>query len=70
RAKRSNPLFGRGDCFPKARNDGTRDFIMLKTLLSRLFTRENMLALALALIIAALVVFTADVTPTWIYQGF
>ena len=43
---------------------------MLKTFLSRLFTRENMLALALALIIIALVIFTADVTPQWIYQGF
>jgi hypothetical protein len=43
---------------------------MFKTILSRLFSRENMLALALALIVIALVVFTADVTPSWIYQGF
>jgi len=43
---------------------------MLKTLLARIFTRENMLALALALIVTALVIFTADITPNWIYQGF
>lgn len=36
----------------------------------RIFSRENMLALMLALIVIALIVFTADVTPNWIYQGF
>ncbi len=35
-----------------------------------IFTRENMLALLLALILIALVIFTADTSPTWIYQGF
>lgn len=35
-----------------------------------LFSRENLWALALALILIALVVFTADSTPLWIYQGF
>ncbi len=34
------------------------------------FTRENLLALLLALILIALVIFTADTSPTWIYQGF
>jgi hypothetical protein len=33
-------------------------------------TRENLLALLLALILVALVIFTADTSPTWIYQGF
>lgn len=37
---------------------------------SRLLTRENMLALVLALILIALLVFTVDLTPSWIYQGF
>lgn len=37
---------------------------------SIIFSRENMLALALALIAIALVIFTADTTPDWIYQGF
>lgn len=43
---------------------------MLKKLIASIFSRENMLALALALIVLALVIFTADTTPDWIYQGF
>jgi hypothetical protein len=35
-----------------------------------LFTRENLLAVLLCLILIALVIFTADTSPTWIYQGF
>jgi len=34
------------------------------------FTRENLLALLLCIILIALVIFTADSSPTWIYQGF
>ena len=43
---------------------------MIQKILHRIFSRENMLALMLALIVAALMVFTADVSPSWIYQGF
>ena len=43
---------------------------MWKKICDALFTRENFLALMLALILIALVIFTADTTPTWIYQGF
>mgnify|MGYP006325094905 CR=1 FL=1 len=43
---------------------------MNQKLLKRIFSRENMLAITLALIVIALIVFTADVTPEWIYQGF
>ncbi len=35
-----------------------------------IFNRENLLALILALLLIALVIFTADTSPTWIYQGF
>ena len=42
----------------------------MKSLLKRIFTRENLLALLLCLILIALVIFTADSSPTWIYQGF
>ncbi|MFO3797908.1 MAG: hypothetical protein ACK8QZ_11615 [Anaerolineales bacterium] len=43
----------------------------MKTFLhTRLCTRENALALLLAIILVALLIFTADLTPTWIYQGF
>ncbi len=43
---------------------------MLRKLLSAVFSRENLLALLLALLLVALVVFTVDTSPTWIYQGF
>jgi hypothetical protein len=37
---------------------------------SRLFTRENWLALALCLIVILLLLATTDSAPQWIYQGF
>lgn len=43
---------------------------MLRKFLSAVFSRENMLALLLALLLVALVIFTVDTSPTWIYQGF
>lgn len=36
----------------------------------RLFSRENLWALVLALILIALVIATAETSPLWIYQGF
>ncbi|MCC6799934.1 MAG: hypothetical protein IT325_07440 [Anaerolineae bacterium] len=42
----------------------------MKTILVRLFSRENLLALALCLIVLLLIVVTADAAPRWIYQGF
>ena len=38
--------------------------------MKNLFTSENLLAVLLGLILIALVIFTADTSPTWIYQGF
>jgi hypothetical protein len=38
--------------------------------MNRLFTKENAWAVLLALMLLALLVFTADSTPLWIYQGF
>jgi hypothetical protein len=43
---------------------------MKNKILRSLFNRENLLAFTLALIMIALVIFTADNAPTWIYQGF
>jgi hypothetical protein len=37
---------------------------------ARLFTRENLWALLVCLVAVALTVLTADLSPTWIYQGF
>jgi hypothetical protein len=42
----------------------------MKKLAQVLFTRENLLAVLLCLILIALLIFTADTSPTWIYQGF
>jgi hypothetical protein len=43
---------------------------MWKRIGAAVFTRENLLALMLALILIALVIFSADTSPAWIYQGF
>lgn len=42
----------------------------MRAILSRLFSRENLFALALCLIIVLLIIVTADASPRWIYQGF
>jgi len=42
----------------------------VKKLAQILFTRENLLALLLCLILIALAIFTTDTSPIWIYQGF
>jgi hypothetical protein len=34
------------------------------------FSRENLWALVLALVLVALVILTASSAPIWIYQGF
>ncbi len=36
----------------------------------RLLTRENLMALALCLIVIVLIIVTSDTSPQWIYQGF
>ena len=42
----------------------------MRKIVNIIFSRENMLAVLLCLILIALVIFTADTSPTWIYQGF
>jgi hypothetical protein len=37
---------------------------------ARLFTRENLAAVALCAIVIAVIIVTADTSPQWIYQGF
>jgi hypothetical protein len=39
-------------------------------MVKRIFSRENLIALALCLIVIMLVIVTTDTTPQWIYQGF
>ena len=38
--------------------------------LRKFFSRENIWALILCLIVMAVIIFTADSAPLWIYQGF
>jgi len=38
--------------------------------LRRIFTRENLVSLALCAVIIAIIILTADASPQWIYQGF
>jgi hypothetical protein len=45
-------------------------FAAPNNILKRFFSRENFWALLFCLILIALVIFTADSSPTWIYQGF
>lgn len=40
------------------------------SLLKRIFSRENVFALLLCLIILGVIIVTADASPQWIYQGF
>jgi hypothetical protein len=39
-------------------------------MLKRLFSRENIFAVLLCLIVLLVIVVTADTSPQWIYQGF
>jgi hypothetical protein len=38
--------------------------------MKRLFSRENVAALVLCVVVILLVIVTTDTAPTWIYQGF
>jgi hypothetical protein len=44
--------------------------VVLNNIVKWFFSRENLWALVFCLILIALVIFTADSSPTWIYQGF
>ncbi len=49
---------------------GLRDELAGVAVLRRIFSRENLCALLLALLIIAVIIMTADRSPQWIYQGF
>ena len=36
----------------------------------KLFSKENLWALGLCVIMILVVIFTSDIAPLWIYQGF
>jgi hypothetical protein len=39
-------------------------------MLRKVFSRENLYALLLCLVLVAIVILTASQAPQWIYQGF
>ena len=43
---------------------------MIRRIYQAIFSRENLLALLLALLLLALLIFATDTTANWIYQGF
>jgi hypothetical protein len=43
---------------------------MFQSLLQRIFSRENLIAAALCLMLIAIIILTSDDSPQWIYQGF
>ena len=42
----------------------------MHNLLRKVFSRENLYALLLCLLVIALIILTASQSPQWIYQGF
>ena len=40
------------------------------SLWAKLFSRENLLALAIGLTLIVIIILTSDNSPQWIYQGF
>jgi hypothetical protein len=42
----------------------------MRDALKKLATQENLWAVVLFLIVVALLIFTTDSSPVWIYQGF
>lgn len=38
--------------------------------MKQLFSRENVFAVALCMIVILLIIVTSDTSPQWIYQGF
>ena len=44
--------------------------VRIPIMLRKLFSRENMYAVLLCLLLIALLIMTADQAPQWIYQGF
>jgi lipopolysaccharide/colanic/teichoic acid biosynthesis glycosyltransferase len=44
--------------------------LIMKRISRKIFSRENLYALILCLIVIAILIMTSDQAPQWIYQGF
>ena len=47
-----------------------KPFVHFVSFVLRIFSAENLWAFILFLIVVALIIFTTDSSPVWIYQGF
>ena len=45
-------------------------FEVIKKMLRKIFSRENLIALMLSILILLVIILSADTEPQWIYQGF
>lgn len=45
-------------------------FEVSKKMLRKIFSRENLIALVLSILILLVIILSADTEPQWIYQGF
>jgi hypothetical protein len=43
---------------------------MMRKIVAIVFTRENLLAIVLGILLLLVFIFGIDTAPTWIYQGF
>jgi len=51
-------------------NSKEKTFVYFVSFVVKIFSPENIGAFVLFLIIIALIIFTTDSSPIWIYQGF
>jgi hypothetical protein len=64
-------MTGTSEHTPDPAGSREKDFVpFLSFMFKKIFTPENVWAIVLFLIVAALVVFTTNDSPIWIYQGF
>ena len=64
------PAAGLAPCPTGIRSRFAGPFTVMKRLLEKTFTRENLLAVLLCLMAIAVLILTVDSSPTWIYQGY
>ena len=58
--------------FSRQENDrsGYHDILGKEGMIKKIFSRENLYAVLLSLILIAIIILTAEQSPQWIYQGF